>query len=171
VRQWGRVHIRYSPLNDCSLFWHLSACSNNMSCCWISFRFSGSGVSLPGAGGLCEVVDPPRTAGWPTTSSCCLGGCVCRDTCTTGWLATMSLCVCVHVWIWGVCSGRLASRPGLLTPAFVACSINAGEGLVKLSHVQWRTWTCGGVAHSFCTVVKRLSESKKRRQDCLMPSA
>ena len=29
----------------------------------------------------------------------------------------------------------LASYPGLLTPAFVACSTNAGEGLVKLSHV------------------------------------
>jgi len=26
----------------------------------------------------------------------------------------------------------LASYPGLLTPAFVACSTNAGEGLVKL---------------------------------------
>ena len=29
----------------------------------------------------------------------------------------------------------LASYPGLLAPAFVACSTNAGEGLVKLSHV------------------------------------
>ena len=29
----------------------------------------------------------------------------------------------------------LASYPGLLTPAFVACSTNVGEGLVKLSHV------------------------------------
>ena len=29
----------------------------------------------------------------------------------------------------------LASFPGLLAPAFVACSTNAGEGLVKLSHV------------------------------------
>jgi len=27
----------------------------------------------------------------------------------------------------------LASYPGLLTPAFVTCSTNAGEGLVKLS--------------------------------------
>jgi len=27
------------------------------------------------------------------------------------------------------------------------------------------------VAHSFCTAVKRLSESKKRRHDCLMSSA
>ena len=26
----------------------------------------------------------------------------------------------------------LASYPGLLTPVFVTCSINAGEGLVKL---------------------------------------
>ena len=30
----------------------------------------------------------------------------------------------------------LASYPGLLAPAFVACSTNAGEGLVKLSHMQ-----------------------------------
>jgi len=65
----------------------------------------------------------------------------------------------------------LASYPGLLTPTFVACSTNAGEGLVKLSHMVWHTWTCGGVAHFFCTAVKRLSESKKRHQDCLMSSA
>ena len=58
--------------------------------------------------------------------------------------------------------GYLASYPGLLPPAFVTCSTNAGEGLVKLSHVVWHTWTCGGVEHSFCTAVKRLSESKKR---------
>jgi len=43
---------------------------------------------------------------------------------------------------------HLALYSGLLAPAFVACSTNTGEGLVKLSHVQWRTWTCGGVAHS-----------------------
>jgi len=55
---------------------------------------------------------------------------------------------------------HLASYPGLLAPAFVTCSTNAGEGLVKLSHMGWRTWTCGGVAHSFCTAVKRLSESR-----------
>ena len=42
---------------------------------------------------------------------------------------------------------RVASYPGLLTPAFVACNTNMGEDLVKLSHVQWRTWMCGGVAH------------------------
>ena len=30
---------------------------------------------------------------------------------------------------------QLASYPGLLTPVFVACSTNVGEGLVKLSHV------------------------------------
>ena len=34
---------------------------------------------------------------------------------------------CVH------CTYGLASYPGLLTPAFVACSTNAEEGLVKLS--------------------------------------
>ena len=63
----------------------------------------------------------------------------------------------------------LIPRPSPL--AFVACSTNAGEGLVKLSHVQWRTWMCGGVAHSFCTAVKQLSEPKKCQQDCLMSSA
>ena len=30
--------------------------------------------------------------------------------------------------------GFVASYPGLLAPVFVACSTNAGEGLVKLSH-------------------------------------
>jgi len=35
-----------------------------------------------------------------------------------------------------VCCVVVASYPGLLTPAFVACSINVEEGLVKLSHVQ-----------------------------------
>jgi len=34
----------------------------------------------------------------------------------------------------------LASYPGLLTPVFVACSTNTGEGLVKLSHMVWGTW-------------------------------
>jgi len=38
--------------------------------------------------------------------------------------------------------------PGLLAPAYVACSTNAREGLVKPSHVVWCTWTYGGVAHS-----------------------
>jgi len=70
-----------------------------------------------------------------------------------------------------VCGREVASYPGLLTPAFVACSTNVGEGLVKLSHVQGHTWACGGVAHSFCTALNWLSESKKRYQDCLMSSA
>jgi len=39
------------------------------------------------------------------------------------------------------CQCNLASYLGLLTTAFVVCSTNVGEGLVKLSHVQWRTWT------------------------------
>ena len=41
-----------------------------------------------------------------------------------------------------------------VTPAFVASSTNVGEGLVKLSPVQWHTWTCGGVAHSSWTAVR-----------------
>ena len=48
-----------------------------------------------------------------------------------------------------MCTQLLASYPGLLALAFVACSTNAGEGLVKLSHVVLCTWTCGGVAHSW----------------------
>ena len=42
----------------------------------------------------------------------------------------------------------LASYPGPLTPVFVARNTNMGEGLAKLSHLQWHTWNCGGVAHS-----------------------
>ena len=37
----------------------------------------------------------------------------------------------------------LALYSGLPTPAFVTCSINAGEGHVKLSHMQWHVWTLG----------------------------
>jgi len=55
------------------------------------------------------------------------------------------VCVCV-------CGVIVALYPGLLAPAFVACSTNAGEGLVKLSHMVWRTWTYGGVAHSWLTI-------------------
>ena len=47
-----------------------------------------------------------------------------------------------------VARGTIALYPGLLAPAFVACSTNVGEGLVKLSHVVWHTWMYGGVAHS-----------------------
>ena len=40
----------------------------------------------------------------------------------------------------------LALYPGLVTPAFVACSTNTGEGLVKLIHAMtyldvWRSGT------------------------------
>ena len=78
-------------------------------------------------------------------------------------------CMDFNDWImWLACDLShlgLALYPGLrlLAPVFIACSTNVGEGLVKLSHVVWRTWTCGGVAHSFCTAVKWLSESKKHR--------
>jgi len=43
-------------------------------------------------------------------------------------------------------TATLASYPGLLAPAFITCSTNAGEGLVKQSHVIWHTWTYEGVA-------------------------
>jgi len=58
---------------------------------------------------------------------------------------------------------ELASYPGLPTPVFVACNTNVGEGLVKLSHVQWRTWTCGGVAHSWKTASKRVHYQSQTR--------
>ena len=51
------------------------------------------------------------------------------------------------------CTSDLASYPSLLTPAFIACSINTGEGLVKQNQSCALTymnvgWTCGGVTHS-----------------------
>jgi len=56
--------------------------------------------------------------------------------------------VCAHnMSAMTICTHDLASYPGLL--AFVACSTNVGEGLVKLSHVHWHTGMCGGVAHSW----------------------
>ena len=61
--------------------------------------------------------------------------------------SSQSLCCCCIV---------VASYPDLLAPAFVACSTNVGEGLVKLSHMVWRTWTCGGVSHSRKTASKRV---------------
>jgi len=87
------------------------------------------------------------------------------------WISSLSSQLGVSGTDSGCCRQLASSYPGLLAPAFVACSTNAGEGLVKLSHMVWRTWTCGRVAHSFCTAVKRLSASKKRRYVCLMSSA
>ena len=46
-----------------------------------------------------------------------------------------------------ICLGSLVPRPFPLSVCRLQY-INAGEGLVELSHVQWRTLTCGGVAHS-----------------------
>ena len=40
-------------------------------------------------------------------------------------------CACLLIAVFA--PQRLASYPGLLTPESVACSIEAGEGLVKLS--------------------------------------
>ena len=41
------------------------------------------------------------------------------------------------VWfVVGKMCWRIFFYPGLLTPSFVACSTNVGEGMVKLSHVQ-----------------------------------
>jgi len=58
----------------------------------------------------------------------------------------------------------IASYPGLLIPMFVTFSTNVGEGLVKLSHVQWRNDVPGHVEEwhipgktSATQTVKRLS--------------
>ena len=69
---------------------------------------------------------------------------------------------------------KLASYPSLLTPAFIACSTNVGEGLVKLI-------TCSDVPGHWVNVWKSgtfllysskwLSEPKKHCQDYLMLSA
>ena len=68
----------------------------------------------------------------------------------------MCILLTIHAWVklartqskscmLHICLGRakntsllVASYPGLLTPAFVACSTNAGGG--KTNHVQWHTW-------------------------------
>ena len=53
------------------------------------------------------------------------------------------------------CLGYLHAAPhySLFTPAFVTCSTNAGEGLVKLVTCNMTYldvgWTCGRVAHSW----------------------
>ena len=63
---------------------------------------------------------------------------------------------------------------GLSTSVFVACSINTGEGMVKLimcSNIQYLDigCTCGGLAHSFCTAITQLlSKAEKHHQDYLM---
>jgi len=46
------------------------------------------------------------------------------------------------------------SHPSICRILPLACSTNIGEGLVKLSHIQWHTWTCWGVAHSRETASK-----------------
>ena len=71
------------------------------------------------------------------------------------------------------CSARLivlvASYPGLLAPAFVACSTNAGEGLVKLSHVQWHTyldvWRSGTFLLYSCKAAFWIQETSPRLSD------
>ena len=55
----------------------------------------------------------------------------------------------------------VASYPGLLTPAFVTCSTNVGEGLVKLivcCDILDIGWTCGGVAYSQKTASMYISQ-------------
>ena len=67
---------------------------------------------------------------WGASSSvCCFGA-----------PAVWFYCMGIHLYVW-VNMHSVASYPGLLAPAFVACSTNIGEGLVKLSHVVWCTWT------------------------------
>ena len=124
VRQWGRVHVRYSPLTDCSLSlrWHLCACSNSTSCCWISFRFSGSDVCPPAAGGLGGGVDPLRGAGWPIISC---WGCLCGG--VSGWLVAMLPCVCVRV----LCTGYVYACSGCAVEGTCVGGCAVGDVYVK----------------------------------------
>ena len=62
----------------------------------------------------------------------------------------------------------VALYPGLLAPAFVACSTNMGDGLVELI-------TCSGIpSMEACTFLlyscKAAFWTQERRQDCLMSS-
>ena len=59
-----------------------------------------------------------------------------------------------------ICS--LVPRPS--HPSICHLQYQSGGRPGKMSHMQWYTWTCGGVAHSFCTAVKWLSEPKKSHQ-------
>ena len=64
----------------------------------------------------------------------------------------------------------VALYPGLLTPVFVTCSTNAGEGLVKLSRgmTYLDVWRSGTFLLYSCKAAFWIQES---RQDCLMTSA
>lgn len=55
-----------SPLDWLSLRWHLCACRRRTSCCWISFRFSGSAVDVAvvGAPPCAPPGVPPWVAAW-----------------------------------------------------------------------------------------------------------
>ena len=72
-----------------------------------------------------------------------------------GWACASVVCVCVLYVCLHVC---VAWFPGLLTPAFVTCSTNAGEGLVKLvtcSDVggrmeEWHVCVCACVCWCVC---------------------
>ena len=64
---------------------------------------------------------------------------------------------------------NLVPRPS--HPSICHLQYQSGGRPGKMCHMQWCTWTCGGVAHSFCTAAKWLSEPKKSHQDRLMLSA
>ena len=61
----------------------------------------------------------------------------------------MQVTCVTHAWH-KMLTSHIASYPGLLAPAFVACSTSVGEALVKLSYVVWCTWTYGLQQHSLC---------------------
>lgn len=99
VRQWGRLHCRTSPL-ACSLRWHLCAWSKSTSCCWISFRFSGSAVGGAAPGPVPTAPSPtgaPPTAAptgtLPTVAGCCWDAWGRKTTKWRGWFSyTSSVC-------------------------------------------------------------------------------
>ena len=66
------------------------------------------------------------------------------------------------------CITHLASYPGLLTPAFVACSTNAGEGLVKLvkcARTYLDVWRSGTFILYSCKVAFWIQATSPRLSD------
>ena len=84
--------------------------------------------------------------------------------------------LCIHEWLlcrlssWRMYVTACASvLPGLLAPAFVTCSTNAGEGLVKLRHMQWHTyldvWRSGTFPLYNCKAAFWIQETSPRPSD------
>jgi len=63
------------------------------------------------------------------------------------------------------CSVPIASYPGLLTPAFVACSTHAGEGLVSRAMMYLDVWKNGTILLYNCKAAFWIQETSPRLCD------